>query len=240
VALNIDEAKGRSIRRHALTQLLVEDPAQPVLTPPLRHHLERVLRVRVGEEVIVNDGAGNWAQTIYEGPATLTLTSPVYYEEAPTRRTRIGFAPVKAQRPEWMVQKLTELGIDEIALLHTKRSVVLFDATRTKVLLSRLASVMVEAAQQCRRVHLPLIAAPQSPAQLIGASAARKVGICDPDGTAASSEFDTLLVGPEGGWDESEKSLAPLVSLSTNVLRAETALVAAGLKIFAHPPVTLG
>lgn len=222
-------------RREAVAQFLVEDPARPVLRAPARHHLERVLRVRRGESVVVNDGAGAWAMCTYEGEATLALASEVRIEPTPTLRRTVGFAPVKAERPEWMVQKLTELGVDEIVMLDTVHSVVRFDEDRAKVVLARLHAVGAEAAQQCRRVHLPVILGPATPAEVLEGAPSGSVGICDPTGECTPGGFATLLVGPEGGWEESERALGPNVSLGAHVLRAETAVIAAGLGIFAHP-----
>ena len=67
----------------------------------------------------------------------------------------MAFAPVKGERPEWVVQKLTELGIDRIVPLFSERSVVRWSGARGQATVERLRRVAREAAAQCRRVWLP-------------------------------------------------------------------------------------
>ena len=67
----------------------------------------------------------------------------------------MAFAPVKGERPEWVVQKLTELGIDRIVPLLSERGVVRWTGERGKATVERLRRVAREAAAQCRRVWLP-------------------------------------------------------------------------------------
>ena len=68
------------------------------------------------------------------------------------------FAPTKGERPEWVVQKLTELGIDRIVPLRSERSVVRWSGQRGQATAERLRRVAREAAAQCRRVWLPEVA----------------------------------------------------------------------------------
>ncbi len=69
----------------------------------------------------------------------------------------VAFAPTKGERPEWVVQKLTELGIDRIVPLVSERSVVRWEGGRGQKAVERLRRVAREAAAQCRRVWLPEI-----------------------------------------------------------------------------------
>ena len=86
------------------------------------HHLFRVLRLRDGESVTVSDGRGSWRSSVVSA-STLAVTSDVVVEPAELAFT-IATAIPKGDRAEWMVQKLTELGVSEIMLLHCERSVV--------------------------------------------------------------------------------------------------------------------
>ncbi len=72
----------------------------------------------------------------------------------------IAVAIPKHDRPEWLVQKPTELGVDRIVFLHAERSVVRWDGDRAERHLARLAAVAVEALMQSRRVWLPEIVGP--------------------------------------------------------------------------------
>ena len=75
--------------------------------------------------------------------------------KSPSGESKTGFAPVKGDRPEWTVQKLTELGVDRIVPLRAARSVVRWDGERGAAAVERLRRVAREAAMQSRRCRLP-------------------------------------------------------------------------------------
>ena len=121
-------------RAAAAAQVLVDDPADPAVGADDRHHLARVLRLRAGEPVVATDGRGHWSLCRYRGDevgrelgAILEPDGPVTFEPAPSPGLTVAFAPAKGDRPEWVVQKLTELGIDRIVPLAAARSVVRWD-----------------------------------------------------------------------------------------------------------------
>jgi 16S rRNA (uracil1498-N3)-methyltransferase len=139
----------------------------------------------------------------------------------------IAFAPVKGDRPEWVVQKLTEQGVDRIVPLVTARSVVRWDGDRADRALTRLRRVAREASAQCRRAHLPEITAVTTLDRLV-ADSPGPVSPAQPGGDPPSLRCTTLAVGPEGGWDAAELAVgAPPTGLGPTVLRAETAAVVA-------------
>ena len=150
-----------------MAQVFVEDPAGPELGDEDAHHLGRVLRLRPGEEVVVSDGRGHWARTAWRGDgrgaALRARGGPggdgsVQVEAALEPALTVVFAPTKGERPEWVVQKLTELGIDRIVPLRSERSVVRWTGQRGQATVERLRRVAREAAAQCRRVWLPEVA----------------------------------------------------------------------------------
>lgn len=135
----------------------------------------------------------------------------------------VAFALVKGQKPELVVQKLTELGIDEIVPFVAERSVVRWDAEALARNTERLRSVAREAAQQSRRTWFPTV----SPVTSFAGIAARHGAVrCEMGGAPLTPEHTTVLIGPEGGWSENEIAL-PVVGLGPTVLRAETAAIAA-------------
>jgi 16S rRNA (uracil1498-N3)-methyltransferase len=230
--------EGVAARAAAAAQVFVEDPSRPELTDDDQHHLVRVLRLRVGEVVVASDGRGRWRPCRLGDPAGgsqlgrwpwLEADGPVLAEDAPTPQLTVAFAPVKGDRPEWVVQKLTELGIDRIVPLLTARSVVRWDGDRGDRAVARLRRVAREAAAQCRRVWLPAVTEVRTVADLARSTR---------DGTAALTRLGgdppvpgttVLAVGPEGGWAPEELDLGlPEVGLGPFVLRSETAAVAAG------------
>jgi len=150
----------------------------------------------------------------------------------PSPALTVAFAPVKGDRPEWVVQKLTELGIDHIVPLVTDRSVVVWAGPRSARAIERLRRIAREAAAQSRRSWLPSIGEPTR-LDRWAADGATEAGLAlaDPDGGPPSLELPVLAVGPEGGWSDAERALRlPSVRLGDAILRAETAAVAgAGL-----------
>jgi 16S rRNA (uracil1498-N3)-methyltransferase len=194
-----------------------------VLSADDRHHLERVLRLRLGEELTVSDGAGGWRRCRF-GPA-LELLNGVERVPRPDPPVTVAFAVVKGQRPEWAVQKLTEIGVDRIVPVLAARSVVRWAPGEHGGQLARLRRVAREAAMQSRRVWLPVVDG-VTPFAVVAAEPG--AALAHPGGNPPSLAAPTVLVGPEGGWDDAELAAGPpLVGLGAAVLRTETAAVVA-------------
>jgi 16S rRNA (uracil1498-N3)-methyltransferase len=229
---------GIAVRAAAASQVFVDDPGRPVLSDEAAHHLGRVLRLRDGEEVIAADGRGRWARTLWRGPGTLEpLTGGsgvggdgrVQSEARAEPALTVAFAPVKGERPEWVVQKLTELGIDRIVPLRTERSVVRWSGARGLASVEKLRRVAREAAAQCRRVWLPEVGDTVVFADLATLGGPGEVGLAQLSGDRPTVAQHVVAVGPEGGWSTDElASGLPTVGFGLSVLRAETAAVTAG------------
>jgi 16S rRNA (uracil1498-N3)-methyltransferase len=219
--------------RDSSAHVFVDDLASPLLDDTDRHHLGRVLRLRDGENVSVSDGNGRWRSCSWND-GNLTIVGDVVTEPAPASRVGVAFAAVKGDRTEWAVQKLTELGVDDIVVLApTRRSVVRWSNVDKQ--LHKLRTVAREAAMQSRRVWLPKVSGLAPLADVIASPGAV---VADPSGSALSQvDMPALIVvGPEGGFDPEEIPAAtPRVSLGDTILRAETAtLVAATLLVARH------
>ncbi len=212
--------------------VFVADLERPELDDRDRHHLARALRLRPGDPLTISDGADRWRPARF-GP-TVEPDGPVETVVAPTPAVTVGLAPVKGTRPEWAVQKLTELGVDAIWLLVAERSVVRWDAERGKPgsgPAERLGRVAREAAMQSRRCRLPVLRVGVPFAEAV---AAPGVVVADRDGGPADLARPVVLVGPEGGWSPAERAQAPAtMGLGPTVLRAETAAVAAAVVLTA-------
>lgn len=162
---------------------------------------------------------------------------PVHAEPAPRPLLTVAFAPVRAERPEWVVQKLTEVGVDRIVVLSTARSVVRWEASRATSILQRLRRVTLEAAAQSRRVWVPEVSG------VVGLDALGGPGVAlaEPGGPPLDPGVTGIAVGPEGGWAPEELALGwPIVGLGAHVLRAETAALAAGVLLGARRAGTVG
>ncbi len=228
------------MRAAAAAQVFVDDPSRPALSTEDAHHLSRVLRLRAGEEVIVSDGAGRWARTRWRGGETPGLDAldgapgpggdgAVQFEEASLPALTVAFAPTKGERPEWVVQKLTELGLDRIVPLQSERSVVRWDSDRNAATLARLRRVAREAAAQCRRVRLPEVTDVARFGDLATLGAPGTVVLAQLSGDRPRDDQVVVAVGPEGGWSAPELGAGlPTVGFGLSVLRAETAAVMAG------------
>ena len=208
--------------------VFVADLDRPELAEHDRHHLAKALRLRPGDALTVSDGQGRWRPARF-GP-TVEPDGDVVVVPAPTPALTVGLAPVKGQRPEWAVQKLTELGVDAIWMLVAERSVVRWEGKAGTA--ERLERVVREAAMQSRRCHLPEVRLGVTMAE--ATAGGDVVALADPGGAPPSLARPVVLVGPEGGWSDAERAAAPArVDLGPTILRAETAAVAAGALLVA-------
>ena len=214
--------------RSSAAHFFVESLCDPTLQPDDAHHLFRVLRIRDGECVTVSDGCGGWQATKVVGHSLRPVGEPTMEPVAPW--LTIASAIPKGDRAEWMVQKLTEVGVSEIVLLHCDRSVVRWEGDRAEKQRARACRVVKEAAMQSRRVWLPAITGPHACTEVL---ARDSVAVAEPAGVAASAlgwRPSTIVIGPEGGFSDNELAAATtLVALGPNVLRIETAAVVAAV-----------
>jgi 16S rRNA (uracil1498-N3)-methyltransferase len=209
------------------------------------HHLSRVLRLRPGESVTAADGNGTWrpyrvATVEPSGTVELEATGGPDREPALTPRLAVAFALTKADKPDLVVQKLTELGVDRILPVLAERSVSRPKADRATVAVDRWRRIAREAGGQCRRATLPVVA-PLAP---IGSLAGQSgLLVAERGGSPAGSVGQPpggellVLVGPEGGLTDDElKRLDPWgrIDLGPHVLRAETAAIAAAAMLTAY------
>ena len=204
--------------------VLVDDVEHPSLAADDRHHLGRVLRLRPGDPLTVGDGAGRWRPCVLRGePEPIAR---VHHVDQPAPELGVAFALIKGGRPELVVRKLTELGVDRIVPFAAGRSVVRWDAKKAAGQTERLRRVARVAVMQSRRAWVPMVEDPTTFDELTGRPGA---AMADREGTPLDHVSRFVLVGPEGGWDDHERATAlPRVRLVDPVLRAETAAIAAG------------
>jgi len=203
----------------------VKDLDEPALVDEDRHHLARVLRLRDGDSLTVGDGLGRWCPARFG--SDLRIDGEVVEVPAPSRTVAVGFALIKGGRPELVVQKLTELGVDRILPLATERSVVRWDEAKVASQYERMVRVAREAGMQSRRVRLPEVTPVAPVLSLFDAAMA------EPGGEALDADVDVLLVGPEGGWTPEELRERRRINLGSTILRAETAAIVAGVLLVA-------
>jgi 16S rRNA (uracil1498-N3)-methyltransferase len=238
--------------RNSVAHVFVDQLDSPSLGDTDEHHLSRVLRLRDGESVTASDGRGGWRACVW-ADGTLRASGDIVTVAAPVRRIGVAFVPVKGDRNEWSVQKLTEIGVDDIILLTpTRHSVVRWsDADKQ---LRKLRAVAREAAMQSRRVWLPavsglvplvdVLAMPGAAVADPSASSAAPASPADPSAPLAAPNLASpslIVVGPEGGFDEEEiPAKVPRVNLGDTILRAETATLVAATLLAAGRSATGG
>jgi 16S rRNA (uracil1498-N3)-methyltransferase len=206
----------------------VDDLSAPELDQGDRHHASRVLRLQPGEPMTVSDCAGSW-RTVRFGEV-LEPTGPVVWVPEPPEEVCVGFALVKGAKPELVIQKLTEVGVDRIEPFVADRSVVRWDDEKASKAADRWTSIARSAAMQSRRVRLPVVEEMRRFAEL----AVPGVVLADVGGRLPGPDDRRILVGPEGGWSPAERDGGlDRVRVGRNVLRAETAAIVAGALLVA-------
>lgn len=196
----------------------------------------RARRVGEGDLVVLLDGSGSEALAevvrVTRREATLSV-SKVLRRESGSRGTSLFLAGLKPEPLSWAVEKATELGAAEVAVVRSERTQ---SFRATPALLPRLERVARAAAKQCGRPDWPSLSGPIALARVLEDERFAHRFFLDFDGasfpTRLSAAPAALLVGPEGGWSAGERSAASalgwkIVTLPAGRLRAETAVVAA-------------
>ena len=221
-----DRSALRSTSTHVLvdTDLLANTGAIS-LDDDTEHHLRRVLRLRDGESVSVTDGHGRWclAVAVRDGNTVrLEATSAITAEPTPSRSITIAAAIPKGDRLDWMVQKVTELDVGRLVLLHADHSVVRWKPDRVDHHLMRVQRVADEALRQSRRVFRLTIDAPGPAVDVLGGYV-----LAEPGGRPLAAADTAVAIGPEGGWSSAELDVGgDRIDLGCTILRTETAAVA--------------
>lgn len=218
-------------------------PAEFTLEESEGRHLAQVLRKEVGELVEVFDGQGASAMARIAaigkkgGNVVLARTTDVAVDPAPVPAVCVAAAVPKGERFKWMIEKLTEIGVDELQLLSTRRSVSEPGADRV----DKLTALVIAACKQCRRNRLLRIL-PVVPWSQFLQSPGGDLFLCNAGGSSAlntptSVDASRLIVavGPEGGWTAEEveecsrsDAFRQTIALSSHILRVETAAILGG------------
>lgn len=203
-------------------------------------YLAAVLRKSVGDHVVLFNGRdGAWLSRLVGDAKKAVRLEAVEQvaSQTPVSDLWYGFAPLKTERLDYVIQKATEMGVGTIAPVLTK-----FTQVRS-IKHERLVANAIEAAEQCEVLSVPVVAPEVTLANLLaGWSPQRKLIVADESAASASpieqiaalkGHSIGLLIGPEGGFSDEERVLLRAqafvvpVSLGPRILRADTAAVAA-------------
>lgn len=210
------------------------DASEAEIEKDAYRHLFRARRLAVGAELRLADGSGRarWSRVSEVGRSSARLQIG---EEAPANeppvRLELLTPLLRSQRLTWLVEKATEVGVVAVRLISSERAPRRCGA-RT---LERLGRVAAAAVEQCHRAVLPEITGAYVWKELPSLLArAQQRWMLEPGPTdhdrSGSAETAALIVGPEGGWTETEKeALRSLgcrtLGLGPTNLRAETAAI---------------
>lgn len=209
------------------------------LPPEEAMHALRVLRMKIGDEMVLMDGQGNY----YRAEVTLAHTKHCLYEikeQMPQQRQwqghlHLAIAPTKMmERIEWMTEKAVEVGVDEISFLNCKFS------ERRLVKISRLEKIMISAVKQSHKAWATqlneivtfdaFIKQPREGHKYIAHcyEEVPRTYLFDELQKTSASDDATVLIGPEGDFsiDEVRQAIAAgyiSVHLGKSRLRTETA-----------------
>ena len=205
-------------------------------------HIRRVLRLRVGDRMVVFDGSGKEYEGIIveEDPSSVvikverTLSPP---KESPLEIT-LAQSLLKGEKMEYLIQKATELGVRGIIPFFSSRSVPLLDKSKSLRRYHRWEKIAIEASKQCGRMVIPKIEPLRDYSEMLqkASSEALRLILWEREGAELKGILKELkerptiffIVGPEGGMSHEEVVEAKQagfipITLGKRILRSETA-----------------
>jgi 16S rRNA (uracil1498-N3)-methyltransferase len=212
------------------------------------HHAVAVRRLRVGESVVLTDGAGRSVVGSVSSTGKRVfdvVVETVSEEPAPSPAFTVVQALPKGDRGELAVEVLTEIGVATVVPWAASRSVAVWKGERAEKSLARWRATAREAAKQARRAWFPRVAPLASTAEVAAlVSSAGRAVVLHEEATTSLSAVDlpvadvvdvvdvVVVVGPEGGLSPEEVATfesagAVTVRLGAEVLRTSTAGLAA-------------
>jgi len=209
------------------------------------HKIRDVLRMRAGEKIQVFDGKGSSQImeiiNISSDRIELKLLKNKIKKEKNSPEIILGLSLIKPARFEIAIEKTTELGVDKIYPLITQNTNDIFSKRYNEKRMDRMKNISISAAEQCGNDFIPTIEAPINLEDVIQSFNDKETGILffyEKFDNIHNSKIELhkfkrlfILIGPEGGFSESEvkkinkQSIA--LSLGENILRTETAAICA-------------
>lgn len=225
-------------------QINVNDKSVIILGSDV-NHIKNVLRMKIGEEIVVRSGQDNreYRCGIAAFEETRVLCELRFVKEEGVElssKVYLFQSLPKADKMELIIQKAVELGVYQVIPVEAKRCVVKLDDKKARVKLARWQNIAEAAAKQSKRAIIPRIAEPIGFGEAVKLAADMDVGLIpyelakDMDrtreiiGKLRGGQSIAVFIGPEGGFDEaeiekaSEHAIQP-ITLGKRILRTETA-----------------
>ena len=203
------------------------------------HYIKNVMRLKPGENLSIFNSYGEWNSKIesyQKGKAHIKVLDKVRDRDN-EKKIWLAFAPLKQNPLNFMIQKATELGIQKFIPLACERSIV------KNINAERIKKIIIESSEQSNRLSIPEIKKIEPLKNFLKIFSKNGCIIfCDINSNKKNLKEILrkkiegpicILVGPEGDFSESERQLiislnqAYPLSLAFNILRAETAAIAA-------------
>ena len=215
-------------------------------------HISKVLRCRIGEELEVCDNNNNEyiceITNIDKNQVELNILEKVDIQRESDLKIKVYQGLPKGPKMEMILQKLTEVGVDEIILVQTKRTVVKVDDKKEDKKLERWERIIYEAAKQSKRGKIPTLRGVLTFKEALADMKKNDFNIAPYENEKTKSIKQAIkgvninnigiFVGPEGGFEETEiEAIEEIggqsVSLGPRILRTETAsLVASSIVLY--------
>ena len=205
------------------------------------HYLKNVLRRKQGDALRVFNGIdGEWfarIEAVGKKDGAVVLTEKLKEQPEPAKPVHLFFAPIKKQRLDLLLEKAVELGVQGLYPMITNRT------ENRKLNEGRMRAQIIEAAEQCERLDVPILHAPQKLTDVIAQKTyeqceaplfvcMERLSMTKPMSSYSYEGGAVLMTGPEGGFDKEEAALiqsiegVKLINLGETILRAETAVTA--------------
>lgn len=227
-----------------------------------KHRLRKVLRLRAGAQITLADGTGRQRTGVWQGDF-FEANGAVSNRSSETMRVTLAAGLLKGPRWQHLLEKCTEVGVDAIVPLRLDHCVATPKGDKDTAKVARWQAMVDEAFEQCGRVAVPTVSAPQTLGNWLSsnrdllvvygdesartddrASDASNGGVSNSVASdierrslqsiiaAGNTNHVAIVIGPEGGLSRDEVAAlaaagAQPISLSRNVLRAETAAIVA-------------
>lgn len=215
-------------------------------------HISKVLRCRVGEELEICDNDNNEyiceITSIDKSEVQLNIIDKVDIKRESDLKIKVYQGLPKGPKMEMILQKLTEVGVDEIILVQTKRTVVKVEDKKEDKKIERWERIIYEAAKQSKRGKIPKLRGILSFKEALSDMGKNDLNIAPYENERTKSIKQAIkgedinnigiFVGPEGGFEDTEiKDIEDIggqsVSLGPRILRTETAsLVASSIVLY--------
>ena len=209
-------------------------------------HISRVLRCRENDKLEVCDMDNNEyiceIKEINKDNILLDIIEKVNIKRESNLKVKLYQGMPKGTKMELILQKLTEIGVDEIVLVQTKRSVTKIDNKKEDKKIERWERIIYEAAKQSKRAKIPKLTGVLTFKEALADMQNNDLNICPYENERtisikeaikdSSANTIGIFVGPEGGFEEEEIEKiqeidGKVVSLGPRILRTETASVVA-------------